>query len=175
MRLEITSATDVLRRTPGILRDMLADLGDEWLRAGYGEGTFSPIDVLGHLIHGERADWIPRARTILEDGEGRPFTPFDRFAFRDEVRERSCAELLREFEALREANLRALEEMGLTEEDLARRGTHPELGAVTLSELVATWTVHDLNHVAQIAKAMSFRYRDAVGPWRAYLPLIPDG
>ncbi|MHC4471989.1 MAG: DinB family protein [Planctomycetota bacterium] len=174
MRLRFEVALDVLRRTPVVLRAMLEGLDEDVLRANYGDDTFSPIDVVGHLILGERTDWIARARIILEEGETRPFDPFDRFAFRDEIPGRRCEELLAEFETLRTANLERVEEMGLAAEDLARRGTHPELGTVTLGELFATWAVHDLNHVAQIAKAISFQYRDAVGPWRAYLPVIPE-
>jgi hypothetical protein len=175
MDYRLEDAIPVLRRTPEVLRSMLAGLDDRWTVPGYGDGTFGPVDVLGHLIHGERADWIPRARTVLEEGERTPFEPFDRFAGREIVRGKTVEELLDEFAALRAESLDRLTGLGIGEEDLARRGTHPAFGPVTLGQLLAAWVVHDLNHVAQVAKAMSFQYRDAVGPWREYLPIIPAG
>jgi hypothetical protein len=175
MDYRFEDALPVLRRTPDVLRSMLGGLDERWTRPGYGEGTFGPVDVLGHLIHGERADWIRRARIILEHGERTPFEPFDRFAFREIVEGRTVDELLDEFASVRTENLDRLEGLGVGEADLGRRGVHPAFGPVTLGQLLATWVVHDLNHVAQVAKAMSFRYRDAVGPWREYLPIIPGG
>lgn len=163
----------ILARTPAVLRALLQDLPDTLVRANEGEGTFSPFDVVGHLIHGERTDWIPRARILLEEGGGRPFEPFDRFAMYEAGRGRTLAELLDEFEALRAANLRTLDGWRLTDADLARRGTHPDLGPVTLGELLAAWAVHDLDHLAQIARVLAFQSRERVGPWRAYLPILP--
>jgi DinB superfamily len=143
-------------------------LGALELRRGY----LQPFDVVGHLIHGEKTDWIPRLRIILERGESRPFEPFDRFAQVEESRGKSMQDLLDEFARLRASNLEVLRSLRLGAEELTRTGTHPALGRVTAGELLATWVVHDLNHVKQIAKGLSFRYRDLVGPWREYLPIL---
>lgn len=169
---DLHGARQILARTPGVLRAWLSGLDESWVKSGYGASTFSPYDIVGHLIHGERTDWLPRARWILEHGESRPFEPFDRFAMHELSRGRSLGELLDEFERLRAENLRALDELRLRALDLARTGAHPALGRVTLGELLATWVVHDLNHLHQIAKCQASQYRDAVGPWRAYLPLL---
>lgn len=172
MEFQLDSARHVLQRTPAILNSLLRDLPDEWLFQNEGPDTWSPFDVLGHLIHGEETDWIPRAKIILEDGESRSFEPFDRFAMFEKSRGKSLSELLSTFEHLRGDSLRQLEQMNLTPELLFKRGKHPELGIVTLSELLATWVVHDLGHVGQIVRVMSKQYQDAVGPWRAYLPIL---
>ncbi|MCK6445645.1 MAG: DinB family protein [Planctomycetes bacterium] len=169
---DLAGAKQVLASTPNVLRAWLAGLDAGWTRTNYGADTFSPFDVVGHLIHGEQADWIPRARRILEHGETKPFEPFDRFAMRAESEGRTLAELLDEFERLRAESLRELDRFALAERDLDRAGTHPAFGRVTLRELLATWVVHDLNHVHQIAKCLASQYRDEVGPWRAYLPLL---
>lgn len=168
----LAEARAVLERTPGTLRALLHGLPDVWTAADEGPGTFSPLDVLGHLIEGERRDWIPRLRVVLEHGEARAFEPFDRFAFRE-----SCAALdldarLARFEELRGESLAALDARVLTAADLDRRGRHPEFGPVSVRELLATWVVHDLGHVAQVTRAMAGRYREAVGPWVAYLPVL---
>lgn len=165
----------VLDSTPRTLAAWLGGLPDAWLDTRTeGPESFSPRDVLGHLIGGERSDWIPRARIILEQGEARAFDPFDRFAFRREVQGKSVGELLAEFARLRKGNLEALRALRLTPADLERRGRHPDpaFGPVTLGQLLATWTVHDLSHLAQIARVMGKRYADAVGPWKAYLPML---
>jgi hypothetical protein len=172
LKFQLEQAIEVLRRTPSVLRSMLSGLSDPWVFNNYGPETFSPFDVVGHLIHGERADWIARARIILEQGEGRTFDPFDRYAMYEASKGKTLAELLDTFESLREENVRTLESMPLTPEKLALRGTHPALGAVTLENLLTTWVVHDLNHVAQIAKAMASQYREAVGPWEAHLSIL---
>ena len=169
----LDDAVAVLRRTPAALSALLADLPDAWVRATEGAGTWSPYDVVGHLIHGERTDWIPRARHILA-GEARPFDPFDRTAQFNEGGDANISELLETFAALRRESLAALAGMRLTEADLGRTGTHPELGAVTLGQLLATWVVHDLDHVAQIARVMAKAYAGAVGPWAAYLSVLRD-
>lgn len=168
----VDHACEILERTPAVLRAMLSGVGEHWALRNYGEGTFSPFDVVGHLIHGERTDWIPRLRRILDHGESRPFEPFDRFAMHAASRGKSIDDLLDEFARLRAENLVVLRASSLTAEQLAVRGTHPALGSVTIGELLATWTVHDLNHVRQIAKAMAWQYRDDVGPWRTYLPIL---
>jgi hypothetical protein len=162
----------VLSRTPAVLRALLWDLPDPWVRGTEGPDTWSPFDIVGHLIHGERTDWMARAEIILAFGEKRPFTPFDRFAQFTASRGKSLQELLDTFAELRAANLRDLESRHLTPEDLRRRGRHPELGTVTLEELLATWVGHDLSHIAQIARVMGRQYTEAVGPWRAYLPML---
>ena len=172
MSIVLSEAVQVLRRTPATLRALLSGLGDEWLGADEGPDTFTPRDVIGHLILGEETDWIPRLRIILESGERRPFTPFDRFGFKQKYGPLSIDELLVRFAELREDNLRHLEALRLTPEQLERRGTHPELGTVTLSQLLATWVGHDLTHVSQVVRVMARRYQDAVGPWRAYLRIM---
>lgn len=162
----------VLERTPAVLRALLGDLPSGWTDASEGPGTWSPYVVVGHLIHGERTDWIPRARLILEQGRSRPFTPYDRFAQFRESEGKSLARLLDEFRDLRAANLETLRGWNLTEAELALEGTHPEFGAVTLRQLVATWVAHDLGHLVQVARTMAVQYRDAIGPWRAYLSVM---
>ena len=168
----VAEAMAILRRTPAVLDEWLRGLSDDWVMENEGPETFSPYDVVGHLVHGEKADWIGRARIILEEGEGRPFDPFDRFAMYEESKGKTLPDLLDEFAALRTENLATLEGMALTDEDLDRKGTHPELGTVTLRQLLATWTVHDLSHIAQIARVMAKQYRSATGPWRKYIPLL---
>jgi len=172
MVVNVEEAVAVLARTPQGLRALLEGVGDPWLDAREGENTFSPRDVMGHLITGEETDWIPRLRIILEHGETRPFTPFDRFAFKDRYGARPMAELLDTFAQLRRQNLAALEEVRLSPADLERPGRHPELGAVTLGQLLATWAAHDLGHVSQIVRVMAKRYTADVGPWRAYLRIL---
>ena len=172
MEFQLEQAKSVLQRTPATLNSLLVDLPDDWVMRNEGPDTFSPFDVVGHLIHGEETDWIPRARMILEDGENRAFEPFDRFAMFEKSKGKSLGELLLTFERLRSESLRQLDQMNLTPELLAKRGKHPELGMVTMSELLATWVVHDLGHIAQIVRVMSRQYGDAVGPWRAYLSIL---
>jgi len=165
-------AAAILARTPATLDALLRGLSDGWIAANEGGETWSPFDVIGHLIHGERTDWVQRARIILEHGETRPFDKFDRFAQFALSEGRSLASLLDEFATLRQENLRALERMRLTDADLDRRGRHPELGVVTLRQLLATWVAHDLDHVVQISRVLARQYSDEVGPWRAYLRII---
>lgn len=172
MKFQLDHAKDILSRTPATLTSLLQDVPDEWLFSNEGPETWSPFDVLGHLIHGEKTDWIPRARIILEHGEQRAFVPFDRFAMFEASKGKSLRELLATFEGLRGESLRQLDELNLTPELLAKRGKHPELGIVTLSELLATWVIHDLSHIAQITRVMCKQYGEEVGPWRAYLPIL---
>ena len=168
----VDEATAILARTPGTLDAMLRGLPDPWLVAHEGGETWNPFDVLGHLIHGERTDWIARTKIILEHGESRPFDRFDRFAQFEASKGRALEDLLDEFASLRRANVETLTAMRLTERDLDRRGTHPELGLVTLRQLLATWTAHDLDHIVQISRVLARQYADEVGPWRAYLRII---
>lgn len=173
MPFVLGEAMEVLSRTPAVLTAMLAGLSQPWVRNNYGENTFSPFDVVGHLIHGERTDWMPRARMILEHGEARAFEPFDRYAMYQASVGCSLEELLTTFDRLRNESLAELRAMKLDETRLDCRGTHPALGTVTLRELLATWVVHDLNHVHQVAKSMAHQYRGSVGAWRAYLSILP--
>lgn len=165
-------AVQVLGRTPDVLRGLLAGLPDDWIYANEGPDTWSPYDVVGHLIHGERTDWIPRARHILRGPVEVPFEPFDRFAQFRESQGRSLDDLLAELESLRRENLRELAGFGLSEADLDREGRHPALGRVNLRQLLATWVCHDLSHLAQVARVLARRYSDAVGPWKAYLSIL---
>jgi hypothetical protein len=173
MRLELAEAVAVLQRTPATLTTLLGDLPDVWLFASEGDGTWSPYDVVGHLIHGERTDWIPRLRHIMA-GEAGPFEPFDRTAQFTDSRGKSLGELLVTFSELRGQSLAELAALRLSGEDLTRRGLHPDLGEVTLGALLATWVVHDLDHVAQIARTMAKAYAEEVGPWSAYLSILRD-
>lgn len=172
MKLELEHARNILQRTPSTLNLLLQDLPEPWLMTNEGPDTWSPYDVVGHLLHGEETDWIPRARMILEDGESRAFTPFNREAMFEASKGNSIRELLDTFAYLRAESLRQLDELNLTPELLEKRGLHPEFGVVTLSQLLATWVVHDLSHIGQIARVMSKQYGDAVGPWKAYLPVL---
>jgi hypothetical protein len=171
----VDEAVAILSRTPAAIDAMLRGLPEAWLTAHEGGETWSPFDVVGHLIHGERTDWLSRARIILEHGESRPFEPFDRFAQFAESRGRTLASLLDEFAELRQQNLAALSGLALNEGDLARRGRHPALGVVTLRQLLATWVAHDLDHIMQIARVLARQYGEEVGPWRAYLRAIGGG
>lgn len=172
MEFDLDQGVAVLERTPHVLRDMLATLGPEWTDATEGPETWSPYVIVGHLIHGERADWIPRARIILAQGADRRFTPFDRLAQFRESQGRALGELLDEFAELRAENLATLAGWRVTDAQLALEGEHPEFGAVTLRQLLSTWVTHDLGHIAQTARVMAKQYREAIGPWRAYLPIV---
>jgi hypothetical protein len=172
MTFLIADAIAILERTPATLQAMLGGLPDSWTTCDEGPETFSAFDNVGHLIHGERTDWIPRAKIILGEGTDRRFEKFDRFAQKHESGGKTLAELLDEFARLRAENLTTLRSWQLSEDQLARPGEHPELGTVTLQQLLATWAVHDLGHIAQTARVMAKRYRDEVGPWRAYLPVL---
>ncbi|MGB0715179.1 MAG: DinB family protein [Phycisphaerae bacterium] len=172
MQYNISEAVNILTRTPRVVRTMLADLPEPWVMNNYGQDTWSPFDIVGHLIHGERTDWIPRARIILDKGEEQPFEPFDRFAQYEDSKGKSMADLLSLFEELREQTLHDLKLLKLDDAMLARTGTHPALGTVKMSELLAAWVAHDLNHIAQISKALAFQYAEEVGPWRQYLSIL---
>jgi hypothetical protein len=172
MEFQLEEAVDILRRTPDSLRALLRDLPPAWANGNEGGDSWNPYTVVGHLIHGEETDWVPRARIILEHGEAQAFTPFDRFAQFEKSRGKSLDELIDEFAALREESLAALAELKITPAQLSFRGRHPELGSVTLGQLLATWVAHDLSHVAQIARVMCRQYTEAVGPWKQYLPIL---
>jgi hypothetical protein len=172
MRVEMGQVFEVLERTPGTLRSLLGGLPDAWTLADEGPDTFSPHDVVGHLIHGEKTDWVPRLRLILEHGASKPFEPFDRFGFGAYATGLPIDALLDDFAQLRAENLEILRGLRLTEGQLALQGRHPALGAVTLGQLIATWVVHDLNHVAQAVRVMAKQYRDEVGPWTEFLGIL---
>ena len=172
MDFTTTQGVAVLERTPGTLHAMLHDLDTAWIDATEGPDTWSPYAIVGHLIHGERTDWIPRARIILSDTGSRRFQSYDRFAHLHESQGKSLSALLDAFARLRAENLATLAAWQLSDAQLAREGEHPEFGRVTLRQLLATWVVHDLGHIAQIARVMAKQYRDAIGPWRAYLPIV---
>jgi len=172
MGFELAAGMEILVRTPGSLRSLLAGLSEPWLNSNEGSGTWCPFDVLGHLVHGEKTDWIPRARIILAQGESTAFAPFDRFAQEKESAGKSVADLLDEFETLRRANLKDLAGFDLTPRELELEGVHPEFGQVSLNQLLATWVVHDLGHIAQITRVMARKYTAEVGPWRKYLGVL---
>lgn len=172
MDFDLTMGRAILERTPLTVHAMLSELPAAWTDATEGPETWSPYVVLGHLIHGERTDWIPRARIILAQGSERRFAPFDRFAQLHEKQRMPMSELLDEFARLRAANLATLADWRLDGTQLDLEGEHPELGRVTLRQLLATWVAHDLSHVAQISRVMAKQYRDAVGPWRTYMPIM---
>jgi hypothetical protein len=169
---DLTEVEEVLARTPGTLRALLSGLHEAWLLADEGPDTFSPREVPGHLIHGEKTDWMPRIERILQNGAALPFDPFDRFAHRERIKGVPTGTLLGEFESLRHANLGRLQALSLTPSQFGLEGQHPVLGRVTLGMLLATWAVHDLSHIGQIVRVMSKRYETAVGPWKANLGVL---
>lgn len=172
MNFDLAKSIPVLERTPTVLRALLAGLPEEWTHRNEGPETWSPFDVVGHLIDGEEKDWMGRARIILAQDPGRRFEPFDRFRHLRLNQGKTLAELLDRFAELRVRNLRELEGLALGRDQLQLTGEHPELGPVTLEQLLATWVAHDLAHIAQIARVMAKQYREAVGPWAAYLPVL---
>jgi len=172
MQHNLQHTISLLARTPATLDALLRDLPEEWTMRNEGGNTFNAFDVIGHLIQGERADWMPRAKRILEYGESRAFDRFDRRAQERESQGKSLPQLLDEFARLRAENLAELRALNVTDQELNRRGLHPELGTVTLSQLLATWAAHDLTHLHQISRIMAHQYREAVGPWTAYLGVM---
>ena len=172
MQHNLQHTISLLARTPATLDALLRDLPEEWTMRNEGGNTFNAFDVIGHLIQGERTDWMPRAKRILQFGESRAFDRFDRRAQERESQGKSLPQLLDEFARLRAENLAGLRALNVPEQDLNRRGLHPELGTVTLSQLLATWAAHDLTHLHQISRIMAHQYREAVGPWTAYLGVM---
>ncbi len=172
MQFKLAEATQLLQRTPATLTALVGGMPESWLKCTEGAGTWSAYDVVGHLIHAEMTDWIPRARMIVEHGESKAFEPFDRVAmFRDD-QTRPISALLDQFAFLRAESIAILNNMNLGDSDLARRGSHPELGSVTLAQLLSTWVVHDMSHVAQIARVTAKQYCHEVGPWKQYLSVL---
>jgi len=174
MPLDLEGTTTLLRRTTGVLDALLRGLPDRWAHENEGPDTWSSFDVVGHLIEAEETNWIPRIRHLLRRGESAPFPPFDRFGFVEKSKGRSVAEMLDGFGQARVRSLRDLDELGLTSADLARKGRHPDFGPVTLEQLLATWAIHDLNHIGQIVKVLARQHAEAVGPWRAFLGILEE-
>jgi hypothetical protein len=168
----LTESIALLGRTPATLDALLRGLPQAWVRCNEGDKTWSAFDIVGHLVFVDRTDWMPRVRIVLRNGEARAFDPLDRFAQLIESKNKSLEQLLTEFAGLRSENLTALYALNLQPEDLARRGTHPALGPVTLSQLLAAWVVHDLTHLHQLSRVLAHRYREAAGPWSAYLGVL---
>jgi hypothetical protein len=165
MEYSFEKSCEILERTPQVLKTILSGLSDDWFMNNEGPDTFSPYDVVGHLIHGEKTDWRERATMILEYGASKTFVPFDRFAQNQESQGKTLVQLLDEFEALRKENMRWFRSLKLSEADLDKKGTHPVLGTVTLRQLLSTWVIHDLTHIAQITRVMAKQYKGEMGPW----------
>jgi hypothetical protein len=172
MQFDLDRSVEVLTSTPTTLRSMLVGLSSDWTRSSDNPDSWQPFDVLGHLINGEETDWIPRARVILAQGSDRTFLPFDRVAQFERSKGRTLVELIDEFANLRTESLEILRSWELVAEELDLEGIHPELGSVSLRQLLATWVVHDLTHIRQIATVMALKYADQVGPWREYLSIL---
>lgn len=172
MNFDINKSIDILQRTPAVLESLLENISDDWVFSNEGPDTFSPFDVLGHLVHGEKTDWIARMEIILSESSNKTFEPFDRFAQFEESKGKTINQLLSEFKLLRNKNIEILKAKNFIESDFSKIGIHPSLGEVTLKDLLATWTVHDLGHIAQVTRVMSKCYKEEVGPWLDYLPIL---
>lgn len=174
MSFELNKSLTILKRTPEVLETLLKDLPENWTMHNEGGKSWSPFDVVGHLIHGDKTDWIERTKIILFEGPDKTFTPFDRFAQFEESKGKNMNQLLQEFRKLRVANIKTLEELKITDDQLDKTALHPSLGKVTLRNLLATWTAHDLNHIYQIVRVMAKQYKSEVGPWVQYLRLVNE-
>lgn len=172
MKFSLAKSFEILERTPLILKILLADLSEEWVMNNEGPGTFSPYDVLGHLIHGEKTDWVVRTQHILNVGSTVPFDPYDRFAQYELSKGKSTEQLLEEFQKLRNNNLQLIKSFNLSEADFDKKGMHPVLGEVTLRNLLSTWVVHDLTHIAQITRVMAKQYKEETGPWTEFFRIL---
>ncbi|MEZ5017674.1 MAG: DinB family protein [Flavipsychrobacter sp.] len=172
MQYNLNEAVTILSRTPEVLNSLLKNLPKDWVKNNEGADTWSPYDVVGHMVHGERKDWTERMNIILSDAEDKTFQPFDRFAQLTESKGKSMEILLEDFAILRARNLLLLQEANITDVDLDKKGIHPALGEVTLRQLLSTWVVHDLNHTAQITRVMAKQYKENVGPWQEYLRIL---
>jgi hypothetical protein len=172
MEFSFARSYEILDRTPDALRAILAGLPDDWIMNNEGPDTFSPFDVIGHLIHGERTDWASRAKMILEFGTTKTFVPYDRFAMYEESKGKNLQQLLDEFERLRKENMQWLRSLNLTEDDLDKKGIHPNFGEVTLRQLLATWVVHDLTHISQVTRVMAKQYKTTIGPWTQFFRVL---
>jgi hypothetical protein len=172
MKFDLNKSYEILERTPAVLNTLLSNLHDDWTMNNEGSETFSPYDVVGHLIHGEKTDWTARTNIILEFGLSKPFVPWNRFAQYEESKGKSLSQLLEEFERVRKGNLLWLQSLNLSETDLDKKGMHPKLGEVTLRHLLATWVVHDLTHIAQITRVMAKQYKEEMGPWPEFFRIL---
>lgn len=172
MKYDMKKSVEVLERTPATLKILLSGLHDGWTMSDEGPDTFSPYDVIGHLIHGEKTDWTVRAKIILENGLSKPFTPWDRFAQYEESRGKTLEQLLDEFERVRKGNVEWLKSLNLSDEELDKKGMHPTLGEVTLRNLLSTWVVHDLTHIAQVTRVMAKQYKEEMGPWPEFFRIL---
>ncbi len=172
IQYDITESIGILSRTPIVLESLLQNLSNEWAMNNEGKDTFSPFDVVGHLIHGEKTDWVARMEIILSDEPDKTFERYDRFAQFKDSEGKTLNQLLEEFKTLRSLNIEILKSKNLQENDLLKTGIHPSFGAVTLQQLLSTWTVHDLSHIAQITRVMCKQYKEEVGPWINYLPIL---
>lgn len=174
MTFELNKAIEILKRTPKTLGALLHGISDEWIRNNEGEDTWSPYEIVGHLIHGEKTDWIPRAQVMLSDSTNKTFVPFDRFAQNKADQTRPISELLVEFRKLRSENITALQALKIDDTMLKKKGIHPELGEASVKELLSTWVVHDLGHLSQITRVMAKQYQEEVGVWQAYLGILQN-
>lgn len=172
MPFTLLQSLEILTQTPSTLHSLLSNLSKEWVYQNEGEQTWSPYDIVGHLIYGEKTDWMVRAQIILNNNQEITFKPFDRFAQFTESKNKSLTELLEEFKTLRAENIQQLKALSINNAHLNLKGVHPEFGEVTLEQLISTWVVHDLGHLAQISRVMAFQYKQNVGPWQAYLPIL---
>lgn len=172
MEFDLKKSIEILTRTPIVLENLIDGLNEDWVHSNEGENTWSTFDVVGHLIQGEKTDWMQRLRIILSDDSNKTFVPFDRFAQFEESKNKTIKQLLDEFKIARRSNIETLQSLNITDNSLNRKGIHPALGEVTLKQLLATWTVHDLGHIAQITRVMARQYTSEVGPWKEYLPLL---
>jgi hypothetical protein len=172
MKFNFNSSIEILERTPAILETMLSNISEEWTKSNEGADTWSPYDIIGHFIHGEKTDWIQRMEIILSDGANKEFKPFDRFAQFNNRNGETIEQLLQEFKQIRQKNLAHFKSLNLKETDLQKNGIHPVFGEVTLSQLLSTWVVHDLNHLAQVSRVMAKQYKSEVGPWVEYLRIL---
>lgn len=172
MKFTFDNSIPILERTPTVLRTLLNNLADDWVMSNEGPATFSPYDVVGHLVHGEKTDWVIRIRRILDHGTAMAFEPYDRFAQFEESKGKDRLQLINEFEQLRNENLVWLKSVKLNEGDLDKKGMHPALGEVTLRNLLATWVVHDLTHIAQITRVMAKQYKEEMGPWPEFFRIL---
>jgi hypothetical protein len=172
MQFDLNQTISVLERTPLVFRNLLNNLSQQWTHGNEGPDTWSPYDIIGHLVHGEKTDWMPRLEIILSDDPNKTFEPYDRFAQFEMSKGKSLGDLLDKFEVLRKKNLRTLKSKFLSSEELTRKGIHPELGPVTLSQMLSAWVVHDLGHIAQVSRVMAKQYTNEVGPWPKYLTIL---
>ena len=172
MEFQLEKAIEILERTPSVMKELLLGLSEDWIQNNEGQDTWSPYDVIGHLVHGEKTDWMPRLEIVLSDSEDKTFTPYDRFAQFEMSKGKSLEKLLHEFESLRKENLNTLRSKNLSEKDLTRTAIHPSLGIITLKNMLAAWVVHDLGHIAQVSRVMAKQYKNEIGPWTQYLTIV---